>query len=301
VCLTSTFLTYKLCYFVAEKYFFDKFFYYKSTTYGYWIPKKELSFSDFGSRAKDINILNIVNRNILGIKDDNSYKIAIIGDSFVWGQGIKNEQRFAAILENKLNKIKPTKIYSLGFTGDNIFDNYLKYKKSINIFGKMDLYIFALYNNDFVINNDERYNTNQLIEKNLLKYCPNNTYITDQQCNYNDVEKCNQYHFIKDSSLDTKSTNYCLYKNLLPLMPQKNTMYIDLGSLLENNEVQKKFSQIISTDLNVKTFPYNDSIKAHVSYKEGHPSVSSNKTYADFLYQEITTNKKWRFNQKTFE
>lgn len=47
------FLSYRLCYFIAEKYFFDKFFYKKSTTHGYWLENKPPS--DYGDQAKAIS------------------------------------------------------------------------------------------------------------------------------------------------------------------------------------------------------------------------------------------------------
>ncbi|KKQ49358.1 MAG: hypothetical protein US68_C0016G0018, partial [Candidatus Shapirobacteria bacterium GW2011_GWE1_38_10] len=129
--LLLSFLTYKL------------FFYQKSITHGYWIPSKHPTHDDFGHRAKDIYQLQSGQPDPLKTNNSDIFKIALYGDSYVWGQGIKNEQRFAKLLETKLNKIRPTKIISLAETGDNIFDHYQKYKATPEIFGEIDLNVFG--------------------------------------------------------------------------------------------------------------------------------------------------------------
>ncbi|MFA5025584.1 MAG: SGNH/GDSL hydrolase family protein [Candidatus Shapirobacteria bacterium] len=282
------FISYRICYFIAEKFFFDKLFYQKSVTHGYWTTKPGLSYTDFGDRAEDIITLNSNSPNILGTSDDDSYKIVILGDSYLWGQGIKNEDRFAYILESKLNNIRPTKIYSLGIGGDNIFDNYLKYKKSISVFGQADMYIFALLYNDFLLNGDNRYSSDEFINS-LIKNCPQNIiYDVDNPSN-------DKYYQAIKSSLSTDSGNYCAYKNLLLLLPKSNAIYINLSSIQGMFDTNKQFKDIISDDLNVINLQPDTSINSSVSKAESHPSTAINKAYANTLFKEITTNSQWRF------
>ena len=293
-CLTVSFLTYKFCHFIAEKYFFDKFFYYKNTDYGYWVPNKDLTLSDFGDRGKDINDLQ---KNIPIKTDNKKYNIAIFGDSLTWGQGITNNQRFTVLLEKHLNKIKPTKIYSFANCGDNLFDNYLKYQESLKDYGKMDLYIFAFYNNDLVFNNDSRYGTNQFLAG-LTQGCSGNT-IYDPEYNSNNPNQGDQFNESRKSSLNHNSINYCAYQKILPLLPKDNVIYIDLGNLYEKWGVQITFSDTLNYDLKIIDFPYLTScdspLKCNVSDKDRHPSSFLNEKYFSILFQEITANPQFNF------
>ena len=292
--ITVCFLTYRFCYFIAEKYFFDKFFYYKNTDYGYWIPNNYLTLNDFGDRAKDISDLQ---KNVSIKTDDKKYNIAIFGDSLTWGQGITNNQRFAVLLEKRLNKTKPTKIYSFANCGDNLFDDYVKYQESLKIYGKMDLYIFAFYNNDLVFNNDSRYNTNHFLTE-LTKDCSGNT-IYDPEYNSNNPNQGDQFVESKKSSLDHNSANYCAYQKILPLFPKDNVIYINLGNLFEKWGVQTTFSDTLNHDLKIIDSPYfkvcDTALKCNVSDKDRHPSSFLNKKYSNILFQEIITNPQFNF------
>ena len=292
--LIICFLSYKFCFFIAEKYFFDKFFYQKSMDHGYWANPKKIHFADFGTRAKDLISLASDQPNI---SHDNSFKIAVIGDSLVWGQGLKNNDRFVVLLTKKLNQIRPTTVYSLGGCGDNIFDDYMKYKKSIDVFGKMDLYIFGLYNNDLLLNEDDRYSTNKFVANKLDIGCSgkkitipsNNSPITFSAETYADMEI---------SSLATESANFCFYQHLVPLLPKNNGLFIDLGSLTDKWYGQSLFSNMISTSFNAISLLYNQSPKIKVSSHEKHPSVIGHQIYADTLFREITTNPKLGFTKQ---
>lgn len=289
-----------LCYFVAEKYFFDKFFYYKSVKHGYWVDKT-LNLQNFDDRAKDLISLFQDDSQILGISDNHNYfKIAIFGDSFVWGQGVTNNQRFPVLLEKDLNKIRPTKIYSFGGCGDNIFDNYVKYQLSQKIFGKMDLYIFALYNNDLVFNDDNRYDTNQFLSK-LNVGCSGNTIFDPTFSGIPNAD----FNTPRKLSFNEETINYCAYKRLLLLLPKEKTIYINLSNMTEKWEVQTIFSQIIKSDLNVLEPKYEtlcDNKKTcYISEKDRHPSPLIHKFYSDILFKEITTNPKFNFKIGTHQ
>jgi hypothetical protein len=294
ISLLFCFLTYKLCYFIAEKYFFDKFFYQKSIAHGYWIPSKYPTHDDFGSRATDINKLQNNQPDALKTTNEHIFKIALYGDSYVWGQGIKNEQRFAKILQDKLNKIRPTRIISLAETGDNIFDHYQKYKTTPEIFGRIDLNIFGLLFNDLLFSNliDNRYETKKYLESVSYFGCTGPEFLDDFQ----QGDKINH-------SLSSYSKNYCVYKKIVPSLPKEKTIYFDLGGAVytKNYPDEMKFVDLISQDLPVFN-PYSQEIlsSAHpneynVSNTDAHPSALANQLYANLLYLEITTNPKWGF------
>jgi hypothetical protein len=289
------FLTYRLCYFIAEKYFFDKFFYQKSIKYGYWIKTKKLKYEDFGKRGKDVANLE---KNKPIKTDDKKYNIAIFGDSLVWGQGMANDNRFAVLLEKKLNKIRPTKIYSFASSGDNIFDYYVKYKKTLDVYGEMNLNIFSLFNNDFLFDEYHSYETNQFVSK-LSINCTGKIF-------YNPFSQPNNIisndELARRESFDKNSVNFCAYKKLLPLLPTNNTIYFNIDSIRENWDIQNTFSQIITADLKSLSpsfdkvcNPTNQFNPCKVSKNETHPSSFINKEYSNILFDEITSNSKWGF------
>ena len=77
-------------------------------------------------KNKEVVLMGVnVKTNQNGLRDEkeiksksNSYKIAFIGDSFVFGWGVKYEDTIGKLIENKLNKIiscdKKIEVYNLG-------------------------------------------------------------------------------------------------------------------------------------------------------------------------------------------
>lgn len=287
--------TYFLCYFIAEKFFFDKFFYYKSTKYGYWIlNNQKLTFNDFGKRGQDISMLTSNHSKILGAQDNNIFKIAIFGDSLTWGQGLTDNQRFVTLLEKKLNKIRPTKIYSFANCGDNIFDDYAKYQLSQKVLGTADLYIFALYNNDLVFNNDNRYQTNDFI-KEISSDCKGESIFDVSFSGDANID----FNKPRELSLGENSLNFCTYKKLLPLLPKEKAIYIDLGNAIEKWNVQTNFSKLINTDLPSVKINYQENCTnttlCQISQSDSHPSALINTKYSEILFDQITNNSKYNF------
>jgi hypothetical protein len=297
--LVLCFSTYHLCHFIAKKFFFDKFFYYKSTKYGYWVLNQNLTLNDFGKRAQDLNLLtNNSYSQVLGTEDNNVFKIAVFGDSMTWGQGVSNKQRFISLLEKKLNKIRPTKIYSFANCGDNLFDHYTKYQLSQKILSNINLYIFALLNNDLVFNQDDRYHTNDFL-KEISSDCSGDPIfdpIFPEGLNAD-------FNTPRELSLDKNSLNFCVYKKLIPLLPKEKTLYIDLGSITTKNQgMQKTFSDLINTDLPMMKTNFEEictnPLLCQVSKADGHPSALIHKYYSNILFNEITTNNKLYFKSQ---
>lgn len=287
-------LSYKLCYFVAEKYYFDKFFYQKSLNHGYWLIDN--TYSDFGNRTKDVKDLISGNKKILPINKNEPYKIAIIGDSYVWGQGIRSNQRFSILLENKLNKIKKTKVYSFGNCGDNIFENYIKYQQSIDIFGQMDLYIFALVENDLLFNTESFFSAKNLINK-YQSICQGQAIYKaryDEQIANPDL-----YTNSVANSLKNTTQNFCIFQKIVSLYPKEKTIFFDV-SAISDSDSQIIFSKLISENFSPIVIPpiIRGDQSLWVSNSENHPSILANKIFSDTLYKEITTNYKWKFTHE---
>ncbi|MDP1964400.1 MAG: hypothetical protein Q8K93_19630 [Reyranella sp.] len=74
--------------------------------------------------------------------------IVIVGDSFVWGQGVEIEQRFGDVLQAKLRQAEPdAHVYSLGIIGVGLKD-YVKSVRDIPPGRRAGRLIVAFYQND---------------------------------------------------------------------------------------------------------------------------------------------------------
>jgi len=322
-------LSYKFCYLVAEKYFFDKLIYRKSIAHGYRLGLVEKNIYQkfrpltnilFGQRIK--NMVDLVsNKNIFTEK---SYNIAIIGDSYIWGTGIKTNQRFAQILEKKLNKIKATKIITLGRPGDSILDYLYWYDLINNQKIKPNLFIFSMVENDAFI---EPTSNRALIPKykKIIDSCqqanPNTNIINLKNV---DVYKLADDGYTKDqidkivNELQVKSlknpTNICIFKKSLELLSNSQSIFFAADNYIINNSdgfnIMNKYliasnKKILPSEIG-KNIPkyslyWNNNIDLYNSFKispaEGHPNALANQMYADILFIEITSNPKWGFTK----
>jgi len=305
--LFSSFLTYKLVYFIGERYFFDKFFYNKNIKYGYWVKGEKLSWYSFGKRGEDLVKLNNDNINVqkdneskkvLGRKDDGVYMIAVIGDSMVWGTGIRDKYRLVNILEKRLNKIYPTKILSLGNFGDSIVDNYIKYKMLKKAGYEVDLYIFGLIDNDLIFESKERYDF--LMFNNITSSCG------DKSLYFDSFEEISYNEKIKKTFSDDFG-NFCVLEKIADLLPKKKAIYFDF-SISGKSEYLEIYRDVLrKKDLLIKEYVDSSCEVCEkcdcyfVSEKERHPSALANKKYAEVLYNEITTNSEHGFIEKIAE
>jgi len=319
----SGFLSYKLVYFLGEKYFFDKLFYRKSVKHGY---ENTWKLENDNDRAKDLIALKSFIKNntqennqikkVLGVKDNNIYTIAIIGDSYVWGTGIKEHERFSRLLEKKLNKIKNSYILSLGLPGDNLYEHYVKYQILEEAKADIDLYIFTITQSDIFLNKDGK-KKNLSYENKTLNDIFNN-------CNNENGLYIYDYNILKESMsgityLDMQkkawntTANFCFAEKVFNLLPKDNSIYF-LATNYSENCGYNEFIDIFNKN-NVRFLsPYQKNVPKKyrkyykkswmglakyftVSPHEKHPSALANKMYADFLFEEITNNPKYKFNQ----
>lgn len=334
ICLLAFFsiflflIAFRFCSFIAEKYFFDKFIYQKSITYGYRLGLIENDVYQkfrpitnilFGPRIKNMTDLEL-NKTLF---TDKKYNIAIIGDSYVWGTGIKTNQRFSQILEKKLNKIKATKVITLGQPSNGILD-YLYWYDLINTQKiKPDLIIFAMVENDAFVEplsihasipkykeiidscQQSNQNTNIINLKNVDIYQLTNEGFTREQ-----IDKViNELHI---KSLENP-VNVCIFQKSLELLSNPQSIFFTTDNYINNSDgfnIMNKY--LIASNKNVlssetgKNIPkyssyWNNSSDPSNSFKisaaEGHPNALANQMYADILFNEITSNPKWEFTK----
>lgn len=292
------------CYFIAENFFFDKFFYQKSILHGYYPNLKPANITQFGERGHGVN--SIDNHSpIFSESDANKFKVLVIGDSFTWGVGIKNGQRFAKLLESKLIRTKPTTVVSVSSPGWNTSE-FLKYYMLATKDIQPDLTIFSLVHNDSLLS---RYNRDdQVVQRCQLLY-PQTSPVFGIDLNqmiaydtpFTEVDQVfTQQH---DASW-SNSVNLCVLESNLANLPTQKAIYFLTDDYGGNNlytiytEKLKKYGKRIVSSSSGKLLPsYSNLWKNNanpydfltISTKESHPNFLANQMYADILYNEIAS------------
>lgn len=299
---------------IAERFFFDRLIYYKSINHGYLIPGKYLPYQAYGKRGSDLANLetqSLALQNgqsmdqVLGITDDGIYTVAVIGDSLVWGQGLREKDRFANILERQLSRIYPTKVLSLGYPGDSMADNYIKYRLINTLYPNIDLYIVGVVDNDLFINQPDRYDSALFHE--ITEDCRDKPFFYDPPFDPSmDIEEqTRQYAQNIRQSFSEEYANICIFHRATKLLPKSNAMYITFRPRdVKYDEHLKRMIEIMQENslfiLTVSQYFENMSDeemskKYYVSEREGHPSAYANTIFAEALYQEITQDPRWEF------
>lgn len=81
-------------------------------------------------------------------KPEGVTRIAVLGDSFVWGYGVEQDENFAAVLETQLNEAGyPVEVLNFGLTGYGTDQDYLAYLEEARAYDP-DIVILAFYEND---------------------------------------------------------------------------------------------------------------------------------------------------------
>lgn len=161
---------------LGQRFFLDKLYYRKSVRHGYVSELRALTQSSpllMGNRVRDVQDL-IQGKSV---SSQELFTIALIGDSMIYGEGVLEKQRFASLLEKKLNTIRPTNVVVLALPGDHLVDNYMKFllaQQSLH----PDVYVFGLMNNDLMFDTLEKYPRESEIFQQLRDACPLPLYAT---------------------------------------------------------------------------------------------------------------------------
>ncbi len=102
---------------------------------------KNVQLNSWGFREKEFNL----------VKPNNTYRIAVIGDSITYGQGVAIEDRFSNLLEKKLNWQLTNvrhEVLNFGTAGDEII-NHIATLQNIVLKSEPDFIILQWYINDF--------------------------------------------------------------------------------------------------------------------------------------------------------
>lgn len=298
-------ITYKLSYLIAENFFFDKLFYQKSELHGYYTcTETTCDFDGAGQRLADTSDLLTLNPGktspkVLGRKtNSNTFQIALVGDSYVYGTGVKEHERFQILLESMLSEIRPTKIYSFAMPGDSILDNMVKYKLIKENYD-IHLYIFVLVENDLIFRPKSEYSSD--LYTSILESCKSedkNMVLTG--------DGLGGYAMRVKISLNNEP-NLCVLRKIATEFP-KNAIYFaaDYG-FHKSPGIDNYLNAFTNSNLNAITAQKGKELTDfddpkywqqgyeyfRVSKADGHPSKLAHKMYAQILFNEITKNPKW--------
>lgn len=290
------------CLYIGEKYFFDKLIYRKSETFGYHPGSFNLlatkNSKTLEDRLKDLRFLYTdedKNNNVLGSQYDSRFKIAIIGDSFVYGLGVKIDQRFANLLENKLNKIKPTKVYIIAQDGDDMLENYEKFLLARERY-KPNLYIIGVLYNDFILTSGYKYSNGEILHKKLQQTCPGKEFYYDWPERELTVSELIAEAFYPSTL--PEYANMCYFNEIVRDMTTENVLFYSYHKEAEKyRESQRSEDQMIAfiiqkyTDIirqnKGRIIFFDESGFTPVSVRETHPSTDTHEAYAQQLFEEI--------------
>lgn len=320
----SIVLSYGLAAWIAEIYYFDKFFFYKSIQHGYWIPGKPLMLKDFGSRAEDLvnlekDFWSKEQSNVLGTMDDQSfYTIAVIGDSYVWGQGVKFKETVSQLLEKQLSKYRKTKVLSLANAGDSILDYLLTFQMAKKIY-MVDLYIFVLVDNDLLLKpSKEKIYSKMEIFTQCRDGFPGQSVVWSLDNIYTYLATQSSYLPLREAEMQiahnlndswSNEINLCILDKSLININEERSIFFVSQYYYEEDKNWKKYINFLSK--NNKTVMYiteSKKLQQYIKYwfnpkenftlsqKDGHPSRLLHHMYAELLSQEILHNPRWRFS-----
>ena len=104
-----------------------------------------------GGPSISVNSLGFRERDV-GPKNPDRYRIAIIGDSFTWGQGIEARDRFSNLLEGFLGS--HYEVLNFGIPGNNMPEHLNELDQVLPL--RPDFVLLQLYINDFETSNMQR-------------------------------------------------------------------------------------------------------------------------------------------------
>lgn len=313
--LCTTLISAWFAFVLAETFFFDKLIYKKSPLQGYtkdsWKVVQSKSNLLIENRVRDL--LALINQDnteekVLGTQTGGEYTISLIGDSTAYGLGVRDNQSFGRVLETKLNKIRPTKVYVLALPGDSIVENYAKFLLVKNRIIP-DLYIFLMDINDLIYGHSDKYPNEDKVYEFLRKSCPGPEFIYEWEDENFEGRLINGYV----PSYSDKFSNRCWVevsvKNIVrqsvrffffstfSLEDLDQTAKYGLDSARKSErDIELDYIGLVENNGGVVVNRLDIPVKKEfVSEKENHPSKEVHRLYAETLFQEIITNPQWGF------
>jgi hypothetical protein len=305
-----------VAFWLAEFIFYDRIFFQKSALHGYhyWFTHQdELEGHNYlerlllNHRLMDINnllvevenpVLNNSCRSLTPIQGrtythQKPLTIAIIGDSVAYGSGIRQSQRFGQILEQKINKIVPTKVYNLAEVGNGIADYYALYRLARDYLHP-DLVVVTIIENDLEVL-PSRYPNSAATFQQLTAGCIGDPQAVVLSPTTGWAETLSQHAKLFTST----QSNYCLLKQSADFFSNDPQLFFyslydfEMKNTCEVDEYSEACLHRFIMSTYKKTLQqYGNTVEGHVieqnkivtvSKLEGHPGAVTHMQYADEL------------------
>lgn len=306
------------CLILTEQYFFDTLYYEKSVEFGYTpYEQNPLAASEVHpvveKRLSDLRTVfsNSTDARVLGQQtDQEKYQVLVIGDSYVYGNGVRNGQRLTDVLTERLNLLRPTEVVVLAQPGDSLMDNYYKYLRALQTFDP-DVIIFGMVENDLLLGDDGKYHGEEQLFAELRSVCP--------QAEYRDLPRTTPYENYQQildvmfvPTFHPQTANYCYLRQIASWLAKDDRVFFYSfqpltaeyepapGSAEHTaweimhtyaNEVEAQGIPVLSSG-NLADFTFRV-----VSGREVHPDAKTHQQYAASIEKELTTNPRWNFVQ----
>lgn len=303
-------LTVKTVFTIQEYYFFDKFLYRKSPVFGYFNDESEILYahklSAIAKRTEDIRPFISRdqpddNQEVLGSSVNGEYTVVVIGDSYAYGLGVRSEESYPRVLEKLLNKKMPTRVYNLSLPGDNIVENYAKFRLARNYY-KPDVYVIGIANNDLLINPRGRYVGQENLYSNLKNTCVADEFLYSWPAHSISVDQLIIDAYVP--SFDNQYANICYLEEAIRDMVKENVIFFnfyDVNSPSEtaneseraDRDIMRTYTTIIRNAGGYIFQLHRSSVSGEyktVSVLEGHPGKFTHTWFAKALYHEILQN-----------
>lgn len=188
-------------------------------------PNSEQIIFNEGFSIAQINSLGLRGPEITLEKPDNTFRIALMGDSFIEGLQVMDKNHLRFLLEEKLSKQtnKKIEVLNFGYSGSEFIDMYIRHQLKANDF-KPDLVLYFVSANDMRPDlGDPLLPTIELI---------NDSLIID---NHFDPTILNHYKFTKE--IKQRSTLFKMLSNCKTIKNSKGLLPIFLDKLYPKNTI----------------------------------------------------------------
>lgn len=321
--LLLVFLSISSIIFVSPIFFFDQLIYQKSSNFGYlkngndWSSEKRMQ--DLYALTRDASS----SAQVLGAQDSSyQFLIGIFGDSWGFGEGVRETEIFPVLLEQKLNKSFPNKnikVLNFSFPGDNLYDHYKKIQLVKEKAVPLNLSIIQVLDNDFIFNRHsfmaENWEEEAIAQEILTSECTGKeqlfTIQTEEEIKALGNRASDISVEIEKKSFNKETANYCLMSNLIQrFSPEIIIFYPEAYRWHEESQVmldlmQQRFHRMMSLlgtgdsfqnnfkeQLTQLVYPQKHDFT--ISMHEGHPNASYHQFIADRLYDYIIQTPEWQ-------
>ena len=293
--LTSLIVALLLCFYLGEQYFFDVLFYKKSVLHGYYNPQNShFAWLDNQVEKPRRRDLADILAGKTWSKKAGVKTIVVIGDSYVYGVGIRKSQRFSNLLAPELKKLGITaEVYTFAEPGNSIMDSFALYqlvKKQLD----PDLIVLGIVSNDLFFNLNQYPGDSENMER-FNKVCSGQIY--DAAGIY--FSTIDEYFGAAQESFSSNWKNRCYLEQIAKILGQdSDVLYFSFSprhSIIACNSKDKTAETIIMNQYmsileqyGVRGFnhlTHGEFKSERVSGAEGHPSAKTHMTYAQEISQ----------------